>query len=293
MKKYIAPGARLLAWLLATVILAGCSEQKGTLMNAPDRSSKKYDLVLVHGLLNKHRWSPAFLDVCLRAWGSGRVFVVFTNSAATVETKILNDRRYTAIGRDDHTAGTADIPTQTAYLENAVKILQAGHGLSAHFDLIAHSMGGLVSRHYIHRNPDVVAGLVTLGTPHQGSPLADSFEWAGFFLGAREAIKALRPESAARFNETHPASAARLLDGGAIQTIRGNCPAGDCFGWGGELALGWRVLKTFYNLDSDGLVPQASALLAGAGHLADFNTFDHQALAREPSVAAAAAACLP
>ncbi|MCZ8132654.1 MAG: alpha/beta fold hydrolase [Steroidobacteraceae bacterium] len=43
-------------------------------------------------------------------------------------------------------------------------------GARAPLYLVAHSMGGLVSRRLLQRHPDLpVAGLVTLGTPHAGS----------------------------------------------------------------------------------------------------------------------------
>ena len=49
-----------------------------------------------------------------------------------------------------------------------------------HVDLVVHSMGGLISRQYIQDDipvaadgKPVVAHLVMLGTPNQGSPCAD------------------------------------------------------------------------------------------------------------------------
>src|SRR6185437_1575711 len=43
--------------------------------------------------------------------------------------------------------------------------------------IIAHSMGGLDARHAITNRKDIVQGvktLVTIGTPHRGSPVADA-----------------------------------------------------------------------------------------------------------------------
>lgn len=55
----------------------------------------------------------------------------------------------------------------------------AQHGAAAEISLIAHSMGGLVARHYLESGRfttrpayAAVRRLVTLGTPHRGSPLA-------------------------------------------------------------------------------------------------------------------------
>lgn len=79
-----------------------------------------------------------------------------------------------------------------------------------HVDIVAHSMGGLISRHYIHHfMPPVqdgrpqVAHLVMLGTPNMGSPCADvmnlAFEAAGKDV---EAVRQLRPSVVEEFNRT-------------------------------------------------------------------------------------------
>ncbi len=54
-------------------------------------------------------------------------------------------------------------------------------------------MGGLASRRYIYNNPNAVAGLFTLGTPHKGSPLAYQGDWIDFFIGADAAVDNLKP----------------------------------------------------------------------------------------------------
>ncbi len=41
------------------------------------------------------------------------------------------------------------------------------------FNLIAHSQGGLTSRYVMSVRPDLVASVTTMGSPHQGSPIAD------------------------------------------------------------------------------------------------------------------------
>lgn len=79
-----------------------------------------------------------------------------------------------------------------------------------HVDLVAHSMGGLISRHYIHHfmppSPDgrpQVAHLVMLGTPNQGSPCADVMNTAFEALGKNvEAVRQLKPSVVEEFNRT-------------------------------------------------------------------------------------------
>ncbi len=80
-----------------------------------------------------------------------------------------------------------------------------------HVDIVAHSMGGLISRRYIHATmptyPDgkpQVSHLVMLGTPNMGSRCADMIsapmETAGESM---DALRELRPSVVAQFNAAH------------------------------------------------------------------------------------------
>jgi hypothetical protein len=82
-----------------------------------------------------------------------------------------------------------------------------------HVDVVAHSMGGLISRYFIHNIMDndgvgrpedgrpAVAHLVMLGTPNQGSPCADVMNTAFDLLGKDvEAMRQLTTESVRKFN---------------------------------------------------------------------------------------------
>lgn len=79
-----------------------------------------------------------------------------------------------------------------------------------HVDIVAHSMGGLISRHYIHHfmaptqdGKPQISKLVMLGTPNMGSPCADVMNSAFEFLGQDvEAVRQLRQDVAAEFNRT-------------------------------------------------------------------------------------------
>src|SRR6202007_758917 len=43
----------------------------------------------------------------------------------------------------------------------------------AKFNLIGHSQGGITARYVANVAPELVASVTTVGTPHQGSPVAD------------------------------------------------------------------------------------------------------------------------
>lgn len=243
------------------------------------------DLVLIHGLTNKHPWSEAFLEKCLNIWGSGNVYAVYLNTSNTLSVRNINGKIIYTCGIDNSSAGDKSIKEQAKLLDEKISLLQKKRSLNNSFSIIAHSMGGLVSREYIYNNPNTVNGLVTLGTPHKGSPLADSFKWAGFFMGAKKAIDNLRPDFLKKFNISYPVKGAPLSDGGRIYTIRGDCDGKDCFGWGGELLFGWTFIRLKTKEDNDGLVPYHSAIIEGAIHIADYPDFDHSDLVEEPVVA--------
>lgn len=81
-----------------------------------------------------------------------------------------------------------------------------------HVDIAAHSMGGLISRHYIHQfmpaqsedGRPQIAHLVMLGTPNMGSPCADVMNFAFEMTGKNvEAIRQLKPSVLAEFNKVN------------------------------------------------------------------------------------------
>ena len=125
--------------------------------------AKQYDLVLVHGLANKHKWSSSFLTELANTWGSGNIYVIYTNTSTNVYTKSYNGRTVTFIGKNDYKAGKDYIQKQAQNMDAKINILKNHYGLSNKFNIIAHSMGGLVSRYYAYYRPNTVAGIVTLG----------------------------------------------------------------------------------------------------------------------------------
>jgi len=272
-----------IAFVLFAVILPG---------NA-DASGKQYDLVLVHGLTNKHQWSDSFLRTLVNEWGSGNVYVIYTNESMQVQTRNFDGKTVTFIGRNDFTAGDDSVAEQARMMAEKIDVLQRDHGLSPQFNIIAHSMGGLVSRQYIYDHPHTVAGLVTLGTPHHGSPLATDFDWISFFIGAEAAMDNLRPDWVENFNQQYPVTGAPFYNGGKMYTIRGDSD-GKIWEWGamGELYVGWHTLHEKHGTDSDGLVPRESAVIEGAEHIADFPDYHHMDLVTKGEVAKKAAEVL-
>ena len=286
----------LLALAGLALAISPCAARAGE-PSAATAPPKRFDLVLLHGLTNTQPWGDEFLAVCAETWGDGRVFLVYTDRRASdrAQTATRRVRGQTLVvgGRDLSSAGDESVARQAEHVHEIVSRLQARHGLGRRFSIVAHSMGGLVARRYIADHPGVVTGLVTLGTPHLGSPLANEGRWLGFFAHATDAIVDLQPERCAAFNTRYPASEARLAEGGSIYTIRGHMERPESLGAIGQLALGWTLLHEVRGVDSDGLVPSASALLEGASHLADFPGVDHHALIRDPAVARRAAEVLP
>jgi pimeloyl-ACP methyl ester carboxylesterase len=77
-----------------------------------------------------------------------------------------------------------------------------------HVDVVAHSMGGLITRHYVHNfmppsadGRPQIAHLVMLGTPNMGSPCADVMNSTFELLGKNvEAMRQLKPSVVAEFN---------------------------------------------------------------------------------------------
>lgn len=270
------------------VAVSACSTTSSRLVIGDDQRQKKYDLVLIHGLANAHQWSDEFLGTCLQYFGSGNVYVVYTNKSNTVFMRDIGGKTVTFCGRSSmFGAGRDFIHVQAKLLKEKTDVLRK-YGLGDRFNIIAHSMGGLTARKFIYDNPGTVTSLVTLGTPHRGSPLADSFEWAGLFMGAKDAISDLSLKRCAEFNTSYQVSGAPLFSRGNIYTIEGGVKGSSGFGALGELSAGWQVLKKVYGFDNDGMVPKGFARIPGAVHIRSFDNYDHYELVRKAEVAAAA-----
>lgn len=156
-------------------------------------------LVLVHGL-----WSN------WQAWESWQNILTTSHSYDWKAFPVGQNARYGRMSTGEE-PGNLD-PTNTI-AQNAVElglyVKYAQMDRNAwHIDIVAHSMGGLISRRYIHATmpsyPDgkpQVAHLVMLGTPNMGSRCADlisaPLETAGESM---DALRELRPSVVAQFN---------------------------------------------------------------------------------------------
>jgi pimeloyl-ACP methyl ester carboxylesterase len=111
------------------------------------------------------------------------------------------------------TQPTNSIAENARELEKYIRYAQEDRN-AWHVDIVAHSMGGLISRYYIAQimeagSPDgrpKVAHLVMLGTPNMGSPCADVMDVAFEAFGSRvEAVRQLRQDHAVGFNRVNTA----------------------------------------------------------------------------------------
>ena len=176
-------------------------EESGKKADVQTRSLKvaPKPIVLVHGL-----WSN------WRAWEGWQGILTASHSgdwkAFPVGEKPQHGRMNT--GEKPGNLGPTNSISQNAdelarYIDYAQKDRNAWH-----IDLVAHSMGGLISRRYIHATmpsyadgKPQVAHLVMLGTPNMGSRCADlisaPLEAAGRPM---EALRELRPSVVEQFN---------------------------------------------------------------------------------------------
>jgi pimeloyl-ACP methyl ester carboxylesterase len=158
-------------------------------------------LVLVHGL-----WSN------WQAWEPWQNILTTSHSydwkAFPVGEKADKGRMNTggAFLSTDPTNGIADNARE---VEKYIKYAQEDRN-AWHVDIVAHSMGGLISRYYIDQIMPVdskdgrpkVTKLVMLGTPNMGSPCADVMDFAFEILGKRvEAVRQLRTDYVEGFNK--------------------------------------------------------------------------------------------
>ncbi len=174
-------------------------------------------LVLVHGL-----WSN------WQAWSSWQNILTTSHSydwkAFPVGEKAEHGVMNTG-GSFLSTDKTNSIGENASELEKYVEYAQKDRN-AWHVDLVAHSMGGLISRYYISQimqnnsqdGHPRVSHLIMLGTPNLGSPCADVMNVAFEMLGKNvEAVRQLRQDQVANFNTVN-----KLRKGVKFSALAGN-----------------------------------------------------------------------
>jgi triacylglycerol lipase len=248
---------------------------------------KDIDVVLIHGLMNWHRWGDRFLTTLAEALPTGRVFAVYTDRSERIWERRVGRGRLIGCGSAAlFHAGRASIREQTYVLSRKLQLLHKEYGLGVPFDIVGHSMGGLVGRCFAYHNPGAVRNLVTLGTPHRGTPLAPRFLPMARLIGSLAAISDLTPRAMQCFNREYPLTETPLADGGRVYTVRGFAHGGvSDWGTSGEVWFGWHILRRRHGTASDGLVPAWSSVIDGAVHIGDFPNCNHLDLVCRSDVA--------
>ena len=132
-------------------------------------------LVLIHGLcMNDRQWNMARADGSLHDHGA----------------ELQKDLGYTAVYLRYNT-GLHVASNGNAFAAALEALMSAWPVKVKELAIVAHSMGGLVTRsahHYAYENahawPKQLKKIVFLGTPHQGAPLERGGHWIDMILGA-------------------------------------------------------------------------------------------------------------
>lgn len=212
-------------------------------------------IVLAHGILGFGEFTIPFIN-----YFNGVAAHVHRRSGHTVIAPQVNP-----IGSVAHRGG-----------ELATVIL-AQPKASGKLHVVAHSMGGLDARHAItnvHGVSERVATLVTIGTPHRGSPVADAIvkgtgpilehipHWLKEQLQSNsEGLRDLTTVVASQFDVATP----------DVHGVRYVEVAGDASRGGHELFL-FSLAAAIGQIEgiNDGVVTRASALRNGHEHLPDW-----------------------
>jgi triacylglycerol lipase len=141
---------RLRRWALA---LAACGLTFASAAHADTYTQTKYPIVLVHGLLGFDAIGPInYWYNIPQALQSGGATVFISQESAVNSSEVRGEQ-----------------------LLQELRQLQAAYGYQK-FNLIGHSQGGQTVRYVAAVAPDLVASVTTVGTPHQGSKVADGLE---------------------------------------------------------------------------------------------------------------------
>jgi triacylglycerol lipase len=127
--------------------LSGLSPEQRGLFHL-DMDAAATPILLVHGMIENH--------------------LIFT-----VMERTLRRRGFQTLSAYDYRLHTHNVPRAAVRLGEAIQKLSAASGYER-VHVIGHSFGGLIARYYVQRlgGDSHVHTLVTLGTPHQGTQLA-------------------------------------------------------------------------------------------------------------------------
>jgi triacylglycerol lipase len=259
-------GARLLAAALAL-----CSTLWAAPAHADTYTQTRYPIVLVHGLFGFDSIGPIeYYYGIPSALRSGGATVYVSQESAANSSEVRGEQ-----------------------LLAELKQLKAAYGYTK-FNLIGHSHGGQTVRYVAAVAPDLVASVTTMGSPHQGSPVADGLQkdlnatgltgivasianaFAAFesFLSGQPtlpqdalgALLSLNTAGAADFNQRFPAGApssscgqgAAVVNGVRYYSMSGTSVLTNVF----DLADGFLGLTSLYfpwGEPNDGLVGKCSS----------------------------------
>lgn len=154
-------------------------------------------LVLVHGAWDDYRvWEPLYQNILTTTKG-------YEWKAYAVGDKVGEGTML--MGADG--GHSASVYNNADQLTKYVKYAQTDRN-AWHVDMVAHQMGGLVGRLYIHKSlpsPDgrpLVKNFVMLGTPNNGAPCVDVFLGKlGMLKDDLNAARELTSEEMQRFNQ--------------------------------------------------------------------------------------------
>ncbi len=215
----------------------------------PDATSKV--LVLIHGLcMNDRQWTMARADGTRHDHG----------------TALQKDLGYTAVYLRYNT-GLHVAENGKAFAAALEDLMAAWPVKVKELAIVAHSMGGLVTRsacHYADENAHAwrkqLKNIVFLGTPHQGAPLERGGHWIDIILGATPYASPF-----AKLGKVRSTGITDLRHGSVVAGIDSKAhrvlplPAKvKCFAIAGT--TGQRNGDLHDRLLGDGLVPLASAL---------------------------------
>lgn len=162
------PSSLLARALLCAALAAPLAAAPLAARAADTYTQTRHPVVLVHGLLGFDAIGPVNywygIPSALRA-GGATVYVTQQSAANTSEQR-----------------GEQLLAT--------LRQLRAAHG-HAKFNLIGHSHGGQTVRYVAAVDPGLIASVTTVGTPHQGSKVADAIEAATDATGTTGAVAAV------------------------------------------------------------------------------------------------------